>query len=85
MKSIEIYTTQTCGYCIMAKRLLGRKEVAYSEIDVTGKPELRAEMIQRARGRYTVPQIFVDGEYLGDCDEMYAMDADGRLDRILSA
>ena len=85
MPRIEIYTTRTCGYCFAAKRLLGSKNVPFEEIDVSGDWEKRAEMMQRANGRHTVPQIFVDGRHIGGCDDLYALDRAGKLDPLLAA
>lgn len=84
MAKIEIYTTPWCGYCSRAKALLERKGIAYEEIDVSSSPEARDDMIQRALGRRTVPQIFVDGRHLGDSDEMAALDRAGKLDVLLN-
>lgn len=81
---ITIYTAAMCGFCIRATRLLDSKRLAYREIDVTLKPALRAEMRARAGGRTSVPQIFVNDRHVGDCDEIYALEAEGRLDSILS-
>ena len=83
MPEVTIYTRQFCGYCSAAKRLLSEKGVAFREIDATGAPEKRSEMIERS-GRFTFPQIFVDGKHLGDCDELYALDARGALDRVFA-
>ena len=83
MPKIEIYTTQYCPYCIRAKALLQAKGVAFEEIAVDGNPELRRIMSERAGGRSTVPQIFVDGAYLADCDGSYALDRQGLLDEKL--
>ncbi len=85
MKTIEIYTKFTCGYCAAAKRLLNKKGVTFTEVDLLRHPEKRAEMISRAGGRWTVPQIFIDDKYVGDCDELYALDAAGRLDPLLAS
>lgn len=82
-KTIEIYTTPYCPYCLRAKALLKRKGVAFRDIDVAAKPEGRKEMVKRAKGHHTVPQIFVDGRHIGDCDEIHAMDKQGTLDPIL--
>jgi glutaredoxin 3 len=82
-KTIEIYTTPFCPFCLRAKELLKRKRVAFKEIDLYAEPEKRAEMMARARGRGTVPQIFVDGEHVGDCDGIIALDRQGALDAIL--
>lgn len=84
MAKVEIYTTPWCGYCARAKALLDRKGVAYEEIDVTSTPGAREQMIERAGGRRTVPQIFVDGNYLGDSDAIIALDRAGKLDPLLS-
>jgi glutaredoxin 3 len=83
MPEITIYTRQFCGYCSAAKRLLAEKGVAFREIDATGAPEKRKEMMERS-GRFTFPQIFVDGRHVGDCDELYALDARGALDQVLA-
>jgi glutaredoxin 3 len=82
---VEIYTTRFCSYCHWAKELLKRKGVEFTEIDVTGKPELRAAMAARARGEMTVPQIFIGGTHIGGCDELYALERAGRLDALLTA
>ncbi|NQV84571.1 MAG: glutaredoxin 3 [Rhodospirillales bacterium] len=83
MAEIEIYTSPFCGFCSAAKRLLDKKGVAYREIDVTTNSSERQEMTKRSGGSRTVPQIFVDGEHLGDCMEIMEMDADGELDTRL--
>ena len=85
MKPVEIYTTPTCPYCQAAKRLLARKGVTYSEIDVSGDPALRAAMTERAGGRRTVPQIFVGEVHVGGCDDLHALDRAGKLDPLLTA
>ena len=69
-----------CGYCHAAKRLLKSKGVEYEETDVLLHPRKRSEMTERANGRSTVPQIFIDGEHIGGCDELYELDAAGKLD-----
>ena len=80
MARIEIYTGTLCGYCVGAERLLRSKGVVFEEIKVSFRPSRRAEMIQRASGRHTVPQVFVDGTHLGGCDELYALERVGELD-----
>ena len=85
MKQIEIYTTPTCGFCHAAKRLLTSKGVAFAEIGVAGDTGLRQEMMARSGGRYTVPQIFIDGQHVGGCDDLYALDRAGKLDPMLAA
>lgn len=82
MAQVTVYTRSMCGYCTAAKSLLQRKKIDFDEIDATGSPEKRAEMIQRS-GRFTFPQIFIDGRPIGGCDELYGLDARGELDRIL--
>lgn len=84
MKSVEIFTTQTCPYCIAAKRLLVKKGVDFKEIDVGGQPQLRAAMTQRAGGRTSVPQIFISGNHVGGCDDLHALDHAGKLDPMLA-
>ncbi len=79
MAEIEIYTTPFCPFCLWARKLLDKKGVPYTEIDVTMKSGARQEMIERAGGNRKVPQIFVDGEYIGDCDDIMALEADGEL------
>ena len=83
MSAITIYTTPFCPYCARAKQLLKKKGVAFDEIDVMMDRGKRAEMEKRS-GRHTVPQIFVDGKHVGDCDELHALDREGRLDPILN-
>ncbi|MGE4065121.1 MAG: glutaredoxin 3 [Rhodospirillaceae bacterium] len=83
MPKIEIYTSPYCGYCSRAKSLLSRKGVGFEEIDVAVDGAKRAEMMQRAGGRRTVPQIFIDGKHVGGCDDLYALDAAGGLDPML--
>ena len=84
MKTIEIYTSPRCGYCHAAKRLLAQKGISFSEIDLSRDPPRRSDMLDRARGRYTVPQIFVGDTHIGGCDELYALDRSGRLDPLLA-
>lgn len=84
MRPVEIYTTPICPYCAMAKRLLQKKGVSYSEIDVSRDPSLREAMIQRAHGRRTVPQIFVGDTHVGGCDDLYALEDAGKLDPLLT-
>ena len=82
---VEIYTTQYCGYCRMAKSLLTRKNVAFTEINVGNNPALRAEMTARAAGGVTVPQIFIGATHVGGCDELYALEHAGDLDELLAS
>ncbi len=83
MAEIEIYNSPFCGFCNAAKKLLEKKGVAYTEFDVMMNGAKRREMTERSGGRKSVPQIFVDGEHLGDCMDMMEMDADGELDARL--
>ena len=83
MKTVEIYTTPTCPYCQAAKALLRKKGVAYEETDVSRDPDLRMAMTQRAGGRRSVPQIFIDGQSVGGSDDIHALDAQGKLDGLL--
>lgn len=76
---VEIYTTPTCPFCIRAKHLLNKKGVMFKEIDVTDS-DLRSKMKERANGRRTVPQIFINGEHVGGCDDLYDLEFDGDLD-----
>lgn len=85
MQTIEIYTTPTCGYCRMAKTLLANKGVQYHEIDISRDPAKRQEMMGRAAGRYTVPQIFIGTTHVGGCDDLFALDRAGKLDPLLAA
>ena len=84
MPHIDIYTTPLCGYCYAAKRLLSDKGVSFSEIDVSRDPSKRAEMIQRAPGSRTVPQIFIGKIDIGGFDDMNALDRAGKLDPLLA-
>lgn len=81
---VEVYATATCPYCRRARALLEQKGIAYELIDVGANPERRAEMIGRAGGRRTVPQIFIDGQGIGGSDELHALDRAGRLDVMLA-
>lgn len=83
MVDVTIYTSSMCGYCHAAKELLNSKGIAYNEIDVTFDPTGRAAMSERADGRRTVPQIFIGETHVGGCDDLYALDNDGRLEELL--
>lgn len=85
MKTVEIYTSPLCGFCHAAKRLLKQKGVEFKEIDVLVHPKRKPEMIKRAAGKRTVPQIFVGETHVGGCDELYELDRQGKLDRLLAA
>lgn len=84
MQTVEIYTSPFCGFCHAAKRLLTQKGVTFSEYDVARSPEKRQEMVQRAPGSRTVPQIFVGTTHVGGCDELYALERTGKLDPLLA-
>ena len=83
MKTVEIYTTQICGYCAAAKRLLKSKSVSFKEIDIMRDPSKRAEMMKRANGGRTVPQIFIGEKHVGGCDELHVLDRENKLDALL--
>lgn len=81
--TIDIYTLPMCGYCHRAKALLTKKGAEFNEIDVTMTPGARAQMVERAGGLQTLPQIFIDGRHIGGCDDLHAMDRAGELDLLL--
>jgi len=81
---VEIYTSPFCGYCARAKRLLSQKGVDYVEYDVLADDSLRPTMESRAGGRTTVPQIFIGEQHIGGCDEMMALEREGKLDPLLA-
>jgi len=83
MAKIEIYTKAFCPYCTRAKRLLADKGVAFDEFDITMGGPKRKEMIQRAQGRSTVPQIFIDDRHIGGSDDLAALERDGKLDPLI--
>jgi glutaredoxin 3 len=83
MSHVEMYTKEFCGYCARAKALLRDKGVAFEEYDLTMGGPKRAEMIERANGRTTVPQIFIDGEHIGGSDDLRALESSGQLDSKL--
>lgn len=85
MAKIEIYTTRICPYCVAAKRLLDSKQAGFEEIDVTADPEERARMTARAGGLRTVPQIFINGDHIGGCTDLLALERAGHLDALLAA
>lgn len=85
MADVVIYTRPFCGYCARAISLLDKKGVAFTEIEAGMDPDKRREMVERAGGRNTFPQIFIGGTHIGGCDEMMALERAGRLDPLLSA
>jgi glutaredoxin 3 len=84
MSAVEIYTRPGCGYCSAAKALLTRKHVKFTEFDAGKDPNVRQQMLARANGGTTFPQIFIDGFHVGGCDDLYALDDAGRLDALLN-
>jgi len=84
MPPVVVYTTPYCSYCVSAKALLRRKGVRYTEINVADAPDQRTEMVKRANGLRTVPQIFIGSEHVGGCDELHALDGAGKLDSLLA-
>ena len=85
MKIVEIYTSKLCGYCHAAKRLLDSKSVSFQEVDISGKPELRSQMMVRTNGCHTVPQILIGDTHIGGCDDLHALERSGKLDLMLAA
>jgi glutaredoxin 3 len=85
MAAITIYTKSWCPYCAAAKNLLNQKGAAFTEIDIEAKSGARQEMIQRAGGRSTVPQIFIGERHVGGCDDLYALEDGGQLETMLRA
>ena len=83
MKPVEIYTQPSCGFCTAAMRLLASKGAQITEHDVRARPEKRAEMVQRANGGRTTPQIFVGDTHVGGCDDLFALERSGKLDSLL--
>ena len=84
MPPIVVYTTPYCSYCVSAKALLRRKGVEFTEINVAGAPDRRAEMVERANGLTAVPQIFIGSDHVGGSDELRALDGAGKLDSLLA-
>jgi len=83
MAKVEVYSSMFCGFCYRAKKLLEKKGVAFTEINVMANPARRAEMVQRSGGRTSVPQIFIDDQWIGGCDELYALESSNKLDPLL--
>lgn len=82
-KCVEIYCSQFCGYCHRAKMLLENKGIKYNEISVDNNPEKRQEMVNRSAGVTSVPQIFIENEHVGGCDDLYALETQGLLNEKL--
>jgi glutaredoxin 3 len=85
MSKIKIYTTPICPYCVRAKSLLKKKGAAYEEVDVFMDSDARKEMESKSNGARTVPQIFIGETHVGGCDDLYALESQGRLDKLLAA
>lgn len=83
MAEIIIYSKGYCPYCRHAKDLLRHKKQDFTDLDIDKYPELRAEMISKSNGRTTVPQIFINGQHIGGCDDLYALEHQGKLDKLL--
>lgn len=84
MAEVIVYTTNYCPYCTKVKQLLKNKGVEFTEIDLTNDEEGRLNLIAKAGGRKTVPQVFIDDKHIGGCDDVYELDAKGKLDSLLS-
>ena len=84
MANVEIYTKATCPFCVRAKSLLQEKNVEFKEYPIDGDEDLRAKMIARANGSRTVPQVFINDEHIGGCDDLMAANASGDLDQKLN-
>ncbi len=85
MAKVEIYTSPLCGFCYQAKSLLNNKGVDFDEVDIIANPDRKPEMIARAMGRQTVPQIFINNAHIGGCDDLFGLDTEGKLDPLLTA
>lgn len=81
--NVEIYTWQTCPYCIRAKMLLKWKGIKFTEYKIDGDETARSQMAERSQGKRSVPQIFVNQQYIGGCDDLYGLDGQGKLDPLL--
>jgi len=84
MQTVEIYTSPLCGFCHAAKRLLNKKGIEFSEINILKEPGRRQEMMQRANGRHTVPQIFIGDRHVGGCDDLFDLEHEEKLDPMLA-
>ncbi|KMT64530.1 glutaredoxin 3 [Catenovulum maritimum] len=83
MANVIIYTKAWCPFCVRAKSLLSHKGVEFTELKIDSDAQLRQEMINKSNGSYTVPQIFINEQHVGGCDDLYAAEANGTLDRLL--
>ena len=84
MASVEIYTWRACPFCIRAKQLLDRKGVNYTEFAIDGDEAARSAMASKSGGRRSVPQVFINGQHVGGCDDLYALERSGQLDGLLA-
>lgn len=85
MAKVIVYSSDHCPYCVKAKSLLERKDVAFEEINITNDDQARQALVEKANGLRTVPQIFINDRHIGGCDELYALDGKGELDPLLQA
>ncbi|ATS18956.1 glutaredoxin 3 [Synechococcus sp. PCC 6717] len=85
MATVEIYTWSACPFCLRAKQLLNRKGVSFTEYVIDGDEAARQAMAQRANGRRSLPQIFINNQHIGGCDDLYALEAQGKLDSLLQS
>ena len=85
MTKIEVYTSPFCGFCHQAKDLLEEKGAVFNEINIVAEPNRHEEMLKRANGQRTVPQIFIDNNHIGGCDDLYSLNARGKLDALLKS
>ncbi|QOL26516.1 glutaredoxin 3 [Thalassotalea sp. LPB0316] len=85
MATVEIYTKAYCPFCVRAKALLEQKQVRYQEYKIDQEPQLRDKMIARSNGGYTVPQIFINDQHVGGCDDLFALHARNQLDELLNS
>lgn len=84
MPQITVYSTTVCPYCVRAKMLLDKKGAAYEEVNLNKNPERRDEMLQKSGGKRSVPQIFIGDKHVGGCDDLYELELDGELDKLLA-
>ena len=84
MAKVEIYTSPLCGFCYRAKTLLNEKGVDFDEVDIIANPDRKPEMVARAMGRQTVPQIFINNAHIGGCDDLFSLESEDKLDPLLT-
>lgn len=85
MAQVVVYSGPSCPYCVRAKMLLQKKGVTFEDIDVKADPSKRDEMLAKSNGKQTIPQIFINGKHIGGSDDLYALDAAGKLDALLAS